>query len=166
MSAIGPIEPAGDDRPPAPPSAAPPSPPDLLDGEPARPKARRNLLLLLATAAALLALAAANLLDPKPNRTPTPAPHRAHVTRISYAGVSGVPDRAARTFGFRIRISVDSGPPATVQSLHHPYAGLTTAARPATPFAVSTGHPRETTLRITVDSCAAPPRDSNSLSWM
>ena len=167
MNAIGPVEPVVPGEPfdnttssegfyPGP-TADPDAPHEVLGTEPPRPANRWLRVLLTTAAAAVVTVAAAVSLTHHPQGTPAPVPSPGRITHLSYQGLSGAPDPAARTFALRIKISVDSGSPVTVESVRHPYPSLTTTTQPAAPFEIGPQRSREATLRITVRSCSATP---------
>ncbi|MET7702617.1 hypothetical protein [Streptomyces sp. NPDC005485] len=120
------------------------------------PKARSRLLATLALAAALtIPLTATPLRDDRPS---TPAPWPLGVTQLTYTGLREPPDPYTRTFTFRVRASLDAGPPTTLTRLAQPYDGLTMSISPQTPLTLRTGTPRTLTLRVAVQHCTGLPQ--------
>ncbi|MEU8888272.1 hypothetical protein [Streptomyces sp. NPDC048442] len=83
------------------------------------------------------------------------------ITRISYQGLAGPPDRKARSFTFRIKITTTDparGSHLLVSAIQQPYAAFTTFATPAPPLDIRQGRGIVTALRITVGTCTGIPR--------
>ncbi|MCF3962257.1 hypothetical protein L1885_11375 [Streptomyces fuscigenes] len=78
---------------------------------------------------------------------------------MTYRGLTVPADPADRSFTLRIRVTAAPGAPVTVQGIRHPFTALTTRSDPPTPFTVSEHRPRDVTLTITVEDCAATPLD-------
>jgi hypothetical protein len=159
-SGIGPVEEAGPSGEIGPPHTS---------GHPARkpgreipgfnsppPSARSRLLGTLALAAALTAtLLATPLHDGHPT---TPPPWPLSVTQLTYTGLREPPDAYTRTFTFRVRATLDAGPPTTVTRLTQPYEGLTMSISPHTPLTLHTGTPRTLNLQVLVRHCTGLPQ--------
>jgi len=144
-SGIGPVEESG---------------PEARDtGEASRPPARprvRAAVTVTGLAAVLTATLFTSPLGDSRQATFTPWP--LSVTQLTYTGLREPPDPRTRTFAFRLRASLDSGPPTTLTRLAQPYDGLTMNISPATPLTLKAGKPRTLTLLVAVRHCTGLPQ--------
>ncbi|MEU2286780.1 Tat pathway signal sequence domain protein [Streptomyces sp. NPDC013178] len=125
--------------------------------------AHRRAVLAVLTAAALLA-GGGYLYATRPHDRPavSPAPpFPSQVVNISYlAPLSVPPGTRPRTFAFEVLVSVESGPPVTTTRLTQPYAGLSLASSPRTPFRTRSGSARTIVITMQVTDCATVPENA------
>ncbi|MER5884388.1 hypothetical protein ABT160_11215 [Streptomyces sp. NPDC001941] len=110
----------------------------------------------VAAVAAALVLGPLLLYDLLPD--PDPPPYPGPLTHLVYDGPDGPPDPAARTFALRITITVDAGPPVTLESIAQPHRALETGVRPGTPFTVRAHRHRSAVLTVRIRTCSDLPK--------
>jgi hypothetical protein len=159
VSGVGPVEPGGDTR-------AWDMDPANIPGVQKGPLARlyeqhRRAALTAATAAALLA-GGGYFYATRPQKPPSPAaPYPTQVVAITYLNREAAPrDAPARSFGFEVALSVQSGPPVTVTRISQPYAGLSLTSEPTVPFRTSAGSVRKITITMHVTDCGKAPENA------
>ncbi|MEU6572914.1 hypothetical protein [Streptomyces sp. NPDC046805] len=158
MRGIGPLEPVD-------PAEAQDSH-DVIGRDPTRLGERRHALRPglrrgAVTAATALVLTGVALLTSRTAASRTApldhTPYPANVTEWSYLGLAAPPAAHATSGRFRFAVTVDAGPPVTLQVTGAAFAGLAARATPEPRFTVTA----KTTRRITVEISAA---DCSTLS--
>ncbi|MER6461781.1 Tat pathway signal sequence domain protein [Streptomyces sp. NPDC001228] len=134
--------------------------PDLAPTSPPHP-GRRRAALALALAAAALA-GGGYLYATRPHTPPPPeVPYPAQTVAFAFLGDRLTPPGApTRSLSFAVRMSVQAGPPVTVDRITQPYAGLTLTEAPGAPFRTKAGTPRDITITMHVTDCATVPKDA------
>ncbi|MFF9276337.1 Tat pathway signal sequence domain protein [Streptomyces griseosporeus] len=124
------------------------------------PARRRAALAALAAAALLAGGGYLYVTRPAPD-APPPPPYPAQSTNVTYLGPHAVPPGTRpASFAFEVLLSVDTGPPVTVSRLAQPYAGLSLASVPHTPFRTNTGSVRKIVITMHVEECGKVPENA------
>lgn len=167
MSGVGPVEPGEGTRAwdtpeastPEASSAPPPSPPP----GPLAGLYTRHRRTVLASTAAVVVLAGGGYLyatRPEPPAPPAP-PYPSQVVAVTYLGPASPSGGApSGSFGFEMELTVESGPPVTVERMTQPYADLSLTSDPRPPFRTEGGHPRKIVITMSVTECGKVPENA------
>ncbi|MFF9261402.1 Tat pathway signal sequence domain protein [Streptomyces longwoodensis] len=163
MNAIGPVEPGEGTAVPRPAGRRP------VTGRDRHPTPLRRRPLAAALTAALVLAAAVCLYatrpdvpPPAPPAPPTPSqlPFPAQVVDVTFVGPHVPPPGAApQSFAFEVLLSVDAGPEVTVTRVSQPYAGMSVATTPRTPFRTRAGAARTIVITLHVTECETVPEN-------
>ncbi|NBM16816.1 Tat pathway signal sequence domain protein [Streptomyces sp. GC420] len=138
------------------------APPPRSRGRLAEAYTRHRRAVIAAASAVALALTGGYVYATRPQDPPPPVtPMPSQVVTVAYLGERQTPAGTLEgAFSFAVELTVDAGPPVTVQRIVQPSAALALSTEPRTPFRTRVGHPHRITVTAYVTDCTSAPRSA------
>jgi hypothetical protein len=133
--------------------------PESVRGRLSQSYARHRRSVIAAATAVGLAAGGSYLYVTRPEPAPPVTPFPSQVVTLTYAGEERRAERAPGVaFAFTAELTVEAGPPVTVERITQPSAALSVTSDPRTPFRTRASFPHRVAIAIHMSECGKVPR--------